>query len=334
VKRLRKRPPRPFDRFAAQCNPAVMSDILQWEGDADLGEILLTLQAQPDKRSFYNTYAEALVARHLLAHDCDLRFEVPTPTGKHCDFQVNVAGEEFFLHVKRVNTGRPMHTTLTVSSRLRILERIKRPYVVQVRWKDGLPDELMQKFVYDASRFIQRARIGDETLIRDENENEIGGVRIVAPWEGDHVLLAIGLPDGFVNEAPRIRKLMRKAYQQFMPKAANVIVVCTSHPDDFEDFETALLGTHVERWDALPPRGRRVAHGRDTDGFWYNNQYADSAAVGWFWFRPQDTQVNCRLWTRPGRDVAPHLHAVLEHLFNNVDDETRGNGNGYVNNGS
>ena len=62
---------------------------------------------------------------------------------------------------------------------------------------------------------------------------------------------------------------MRKAYRQFMPGATNVILICSSHVEDAEDFATALLGSHIERWDAHPPQGRRVAHGRDADGFWH-----------------------------------------------------------------
>ena len=138
---------------------------------------------------------------------------------------------------------------------------------------------------------------------------------MVAPWDGPHVTLAIGLPSGFIDEAPRIRKLMRKAYQQFMPAAMNVILICTSHSDDVDDFETALLGSFIERWDKFPPRGQRIAHGRAADGFWSGGRFADSRAAGWFWVSPQRREPPCRLWLRPGLEPGEPEQTVLRGLF-------------------
>jgi hypothetical protein len=309
-------------QFASHLHPAILADIEAWANDDELGKLHAALTAHRTSKSFLDALAEAIVARHLLRRGCDLKIEVPTPSGKACDFQVNSGAFEFFLHVKRLETERPARKKLTISSRLRYLERINRPYVVGVRWKDGAADEDMQRLVRAASDFIQHARLGDELVVKDDGGDEIGGVLIVAPWEGPHVSLVIGLPSGFIDEAPRMRKLLKRAYRQFMPRATNVILICSSHADDDEDFQNALLGSHVERWDAFPPRGRRIAHGRAADGFWQGQTFADSAVAGWFRFAPDEPDPGVRLWFRPGAEPDEKLRQALGHLFEFADDET------------
>ena len=307
---------RGLERFRDDLDAAVVDEIAGWAADPELGKLCASLQAIGDREKFLNTFAEAMVARYLLARDCRLRVEVVAPTGRTSDFEVALGEHRFFLHVKRLNTDRAVRRRLTVSSRLRYLERISRPYVVSVRFADGLTDEQMQTYVTTAAEFIGHARVGDELVIRDDDGTEIGGCRIVAPWQGSRVTLVIGLPSGFIDETPRIRRLMRKAYQQFMPGAANVILICSSHFEDADDFGTALLGSHIERWDTHPPRGRRVAHGRDSDGFWFERRFPESPAAGWFHFRPQASALRCRLWIRPDRTLDESLQQALIGLFN------------------
>jgi hypothetical protein len=295
--------------------PEVLRDIDAWRDHPELASLRAALQAHASRKSFLDAYAEAVVARHLVKAGCDLRFEVPTPAGRQADFEVALGEAVFYLHVKRVDTERPVRRRLTVSSRLRYLERIPRPYVVNIRWHEHLADEQMQRLVLSASEFIRHARVGDELIVRDDEGHELGGVQIVAPWEGTHVSLAIGLPTGFVDEAPRIQKLMRKAYRQFMPRAVNVILIGTSHREDVDDFETALLGMHIERWDTFPPRGRRIAHGRDADGFWADRRHAESNAAGWFLIDERAPELTGRIWIRPGDALEPALADALGRLF-------------------
>jgi hypothetical protein len=175
----------------------------------------------------------------------------------------------------------------------------------------------MMQFVRKSEQFILHARVGDEAIIRDDEETqtELGGLRVLSPWEGSHVSLAIGLPEGFIDESLRIRRLMQRAQIQFMPRAANVILVCSSHDDDVLDFETALLGTHIERWDRFPPHGRRIAHGRDADGFWYGGKNELSRAAGWFRFSLNDPAWRSRLWMRDEELANSSVGKMLVELF-------------------
>lgn len=307
-----------LDLYRNQLNPVVVEEVRQWRDHPELGALHASLQAHVKRKSFFDAWAEAMVARHLRRRGCELRFEVQTPSGRTCDFEVGGAdgSSRFYLHVKRLDTDRPKQRKLAISSRLRVLERIERPYLVGVRWREDLGDEDMQRFVTGASRFITQARVGEEHVVLDEDGVELGGVRIVAPHDGTHVNLAIGLPTGFIDQTRRIEKLLRKAYEQFMPRSLNVVLICTSHEEDVVDFETALLGEHEERWDTFPPRGRRIAHGRAADGFWGGARRGNSAVAGWFHFVPTDEDMHARLWFREGFDLDPEQKSRLDGLFN------------------
>ncbi len=313
-----------LDRYRAELDPAVVGEIQGWAGDPELGRLHASLRAIRDREKFLDAYAEAMVARHLAARGCGLRVGVLTPSGRTCDFEVTSRERRFYLHVKRLNSERGARRHLAVSSRLRYLERIARPYVVSIHLRGERSDAEMQQFVKSAAEFIKQARVGDELVVRDASGAEIGGCRIVAPWQGSRVTLVFGLPSGFIEEAPRIRRLMRKAYQQFMPGAANVILIGNSNGGDAEDVATALLGSYVERWDAHPPRGQRVAHGRDVDGFWHGRRYPESSAAGWFHFLPRSGLLHTRLWIRPEASLEAPLRALLAELF----DEAALPGNG------
>lgn len=298
-------------RFGGELHPALLAAVERWSDDPALAALRATLDGHHNLKSFLDTLAEAVVARHLAQRGCTLRFEVPTPGGKACDFEVTRGEAKFYLHVKRLDTDVPVRNRLTISSRLRSLERIERPYVVKVRWHEGIRDEETQRLVREATAFILHARVGDELVVRGNDGAEIGGVLVVAPWEGTHVSLAIGLPSGFNDETLRIRRLLRRAHRQFMPRAENVILVCSSHAEDVKDFESALLGSHVERWDAFPPQGRRVAHGRASDGFWSGSRFPESRAAGWFRLAPDADGIEVTLRVREGAVVDEAVRASL-----------------------
>jgi hypothetical protein len=301
--------------FCAQLNTDVVADVLTWRDHPELGRVLAALESHTSRKSFIDTYAEAVVARHLVERGCDLRFEVPTPAGRRSDFEVVRGPHRFYLHVKRLDTDVASDRRLTVPARLRSLERIARPYIVQLRWQEGATASQMQRLVTQAGEFITHAHIGDELLARDDDGREIGGVRIIAPSAYEHVTVTIGLPRGFIDQTHRFRRLMHRAHQQFMPKALNVLLICSSHEDDMMDYESALLGSHIERWDAFPPRGRRVAHGRAVDGFWADQRFADSKHACWFLIDGNSPTVQSRIWMRHETSDPTSMDAVIRSLL-------------------
>lgn len=296
-------------------HPSLAEAIASWHGDHPLARLGAALRGHERRRVFLDACAEAVVGKRLLDAGFDVRFEVPTPNGRAVDFEASRNGGRICLHVKRLANERPGRRRLSISSRLRSLERIERPYVVSVRWREGGGDRAIRRLVAEASTFILRARVGDELVVTDEHGAEVGGVRIVAPWQGPRVALVIGLPEGFIDDAPRMRRLFSRAARQFMPRAANVIVLASAHDEDAVEFENALLGAPEERWDELPPRGRRIAFGRAADGFWHGRRHADSRLAAWFRLDPTSDRLASTVRARVSPAPDPDALALLEQIF-------------------
>src|SRR5437867_8927718 len=136
-----------LELFGDEVNARVLAEVLRWRDDPELGQIAFALGAHTNRKAFMDTYAEAMVARHLRSRGCDLRFEVPTPAGRRADFEVRRDDRKFYLHVKQIDTDRPVGKKQRISSRLRSLEKIKRPYVVQLRWIENATHQQMQRLV-------------------------------------------------------------------------------------------------------------------------------------------------------------------------------------------
>jgi hypothetical protein len=304
-----------LDTFSHGLNPEIVGMIRSWQGDPELEPLYHRLQARKKRRGFLDSYAEAQVALQARKQGCSLQVEVPTPSGKTCDLLLERNGVKLFVHVKRLSGRRPTHKRLKISSRLRILECIEKPWVVKVRWNEVLDDKLMQEYVTSAAAFIETARLGDEYVVRDTQGVEIGGVKIMAPNDERRVLLVIGLPTGFVDESPQIVRLLKRAQKQFMPKEANLILVCTPTVQGANDMESALLGSHVERWDEKPKKGARVAHGRSDDGFWDTTHMAESHMAGWFWLAPMSGVYQGKMWIRECCDLPEDVVTLANEIF-------------------
>jgi len=304
-----------LDIFANDLNPAIVGMIRSWQGDPELDVLYRRIQASKTRRGFLDCFAETLVAGHARQAGCKVAVEIPTPKGKTVDMHVQKDGRSLFVHVKRLGGTRTTSRRLTISSRLRILEKINRSFVVKIRWHDGLDDESMQVFVMAAGKFIERASLGDEHVVHNKDGCELGGVKIVAPNDEKRVSLVIGFPDGFVDHTQRVVRLIRRAQKQFMPKEANVVLVCTPNVTGVEYVKSALFGAYEERWDTHPPRGSRVALGRSDDGLWNGNQFQESQLGGWFWLAPMHHQYQGKLWIRNECSLTPEVTDLACDLF-------------------
>ncbi len=304
-----------LDIFANDLNPTIVGTIRSWQGDQELDPLYHRIQHRTTRRGFLDAFAEAIVALHARKHGCSIQVEVKTPSGKTCDLLLEKGGAKLFVHVKRLGGRQPVNKRITISSRLRVLENIQRKWVVKIRWHQGLSDEQMQQFVTDVAAFIETAKLGDEFVARDVHQQELGGARIMAPHDGERVSLVIGLPDGFQDDTVKATKLLNRAHQQFMPKEVNLILVCTSDVKGADEVESALLGGHVERWDAHPQKGKRVAHGRADDGFWQSNQKTESQLAGWFWVAPMHEEYQGKLWVRSHDAVERSALNLAQELF-------------------
>ena len=269
--------------------------VASWRGDTELDGLARRVLARSATEARQAAEAEAAVALHLLERGCSLRVELPTPAGRSCDFEV-VRGElRFFVHVKRLRG--PGMVQLGAPASLRKLERVDRPFVVLVRWLRHAPGRLPRAILAEAERFLRGAQLGDEAVLHGADGAAVGHLRIIARSAEPHVMLALALADAPDGQRPRIQRLLRRAHEQFMPGGENVILVCADGASE-HDLDTVLLGTPVERWDRLPPRGERVAHGRAEDGFWSGRHHERSRIVGRFDLADDGRLVPGRLWVR------------------------------------
>jgi len=139
----------------------------------------------------------------------------------------------------------------------------------------------LQHALAEAFPFLEAASVGEELSIRDEEGRTAARLRVIAPSTRGLVELVADLSSAFEDHVPRFQSTLRRAFAQFMPRGENVIVICGSS-GAIEAFGTALLGSHIERWDKRPRAGELIAYGRGGDGFWAGSMRNQSRlAVYW-----------------------------------------------------
>ena len=132
-----------LDNFANDLNPAIVGQIRSWQGDKELDELFHRLQHRKTRRGFLDSFAEAQVALHARLMGCKITVEVPTPSGKMCDLLLERDGVKLYVHVKRLGGRSPSNKRLMISSRLRVLENIQKPWVVKIRWRAELDENAL-----------------------------------------------------------------------------------------------------------------------------------------------------------------------------------------------
>jgi len=269
---------------------------------------------------FLSTVAEAVLARRLLEAGCSIDIERLTAGGRHADFYVRAATVECWVHVKRVGAPHAIESTAPLPPILKGLSLINRPVAIAVRWSPTAGDEQLQTLRNALDPFVREASVGDEIVVRAEDGAWLGAARIVAPIADGTVSVRTGIDAGWEAAIPRVQRLLRKAYSQFMPGAVNVICIASDSPAAYDAVETALLGTIIERWDRFPPRGHRVAHGRAEDGFWARGQYEMSSLVAWF---PVDGSAPARIWERAPHGTPHARDGAVASLMARVLDATK-----------
>ena len=211
--------------------------------------------------------AEIMVAQRLLSAACMIEREAETPSGKRVDFRASRNGAVLHVHVKRAPQPTLRDASVVIPHAFRALEEVPRGLVVAVSIARPLRGKAQARGIEEAREFLEQASIGEELAVHDAEGRTAARLRAIAPSTGRHVELVADLSSAFDDHVPRFQATLRKAFSQFMPHGENLIVVCGAS-GSIEAFATALLGSHIERWDKRPRIGEMVAYGRGGDGFW------------------------------------------------------------------
>ena len=185
---------------------------------ADLRLLLGLLDGtdRPSRRAA--VIAEIGVTERLLALGAQLRVEVPNPEGRSADLEVLLGSTRFFLHLKRLPDPKTESIPQdAIPEIMKKLEGVPRPYRVGVRVQRDLNSDTLKIIVTALREFLLGARMGDRRIIRDKGENELAAAVVIAPTESGHVELAPGAIDRAASRVERAHRLLRRAYQQFVP---------------------------------------------------------------------------------------------------------------------
>lgn len=261
---------------------------------------------------------EAALGLRLLELGCEIRLEVLGPQGRRCDFLATRGRSTLAIHVKQMP---PTGPSRPFSSRERALETISRPVAAALRHRP-MTEETWRRLLPELRRFLEHASVGEEQRHLDGRGAEVLSARILGPVPGERLRL-IPVGGGEIDaRVARLRRLLGRAYGQFLPDHPNLILfgVLAERPTagSLYALEAALLGTQVERWDRFPRKGQRVAHGRADDGFWHDRRHEQSALAGWFSAASSDPSGPGGWWDRIAlsetREAAPELEGVRSWL--------------------
>ncbi len=190
------------------------------------------------------------------------------------------------MHVKLLDL--PTTSPPPLPRWLQALE-VSRPVLVGIEHAHRAPSERPRRVSHaerdELVRFLRAGSIGDvHGISRQAGDQSAPAflVRILG-HRADRVRrvqYVLGAGADPALDAARLRRLLDRAFVQFMPRMSNLIVICGPH-DRSLAFDFALLGRPMERWDRFPRRGERVAVGRSDDGFWAGRSRPESRAVLW-----------------------------------------------------
>ena len=293
-------------------NPALASEFSTWVSHPELSKLLKKWNTTEGPQ-WYDHYAEAMVARYLLQEGCELAVEVPTNTGKGADFKVTKGREAFFVHVKRLNVDdktRAHHNWYYQQFlKLRELEEIPRPLLVEVNLRRRLTKGDATNFVKIAKPFIEQAQSqGERFTVVAANGEELGCCEILqCSVMGGRVILHPDSDYEKPRNSTRVLSKLKKAYEQFMPNATNVIFVAGECTSRFE-FEAALWGEY--QWLRDDETKQIIKSTNPLDGFWSGDKFSDSQLA--VWLEIQEDAIDFQLFVRERLNpIVPQLVARL-----------------------
>ncbi|MFA5239539.1 MAG: hypothetical protein WC476_07535 [Phycisphaerae bacterium] len=274
--------------FADRFNDSSVNELRNWDNDPVFSNFLSILNSVSDEQSFLNHYAEAMVAGYFKKLGCTLEVEVPNINNRKADIKVTKDNYSFFVHLKMLNLDKASQKDSKITKRLQELRQIRKPVTFCALFHRSLSDKEMQELYKEAKHFIESSAVGSKMSFKNKCQIEL----LPGPI-GKNVQLVLSMSVKCVDDRKRLYKRLSEAHKQFMSDAINIVLVTSNWKTDFEDFETALLGTTYEDYTVIPPK-----KGRENDGFWSSDKHHNSYIVGWFNFVRRIDSLNFRMFYR------------------------------------
>ncbi len=269
------------------------------------------------RQRFEIRFVEACFGARAIELGCEVEREVPGPEGRTCDFLLRKGDLALAVHLKRLEAiGEVPPPPLAAWERA--IEQMPRGLVASIRRPHRLPERTTRWLAPRLREFLEHARVGEERLFRDDDDRPVAQVRIVGPNDAGRVRIVPASTTDLDARVVRFRRLLRRAYRQFLPGVENLVlfgtVRATADPEARIALADALLGTPMERWDRFPMLGDRVAHGRGTDGFWESKRHAASRLAGWFAAESAAATEAGRWWLRPREHPADTMLGFVHEV--------------------
>ncbi len=282
----------------------------------EMGSLARRLRrAAHDRRLHTSLLREVLLARHLAQAGFRVKSEVITPNGKSCDLVATRGALVLHLHVKCLEADTPPAGVRAprVPRAIQQLQELDRRLLVEIEWTAGMSTSALSETARQLRLFLLRASVGDECVVRSKRGALRARCRVRSAPPSRGLSLTHGVAHHHEDHIGRITRLLRKARAQFLPGGENIIVLFGPASSQWM-FEEALRGAPIERWDAFPRRGERVAMGRSGNGFWHLGS-RDSSRIA-VWQSLNSRRSDSTAWIRPG--ISAEARAACDELFNSV----------------
>lgn len=275
----------------------------------------------PNSRLHTSLLREVLLAKRLSKAGFTVRSEIATQAGRSCDLVAVRGSLILHLHVKCMDADDALSQPRSprIPSAIRTLENVDRRLLIEVEWKNGLSSSALRTTADEMRAFLRRASVGDECVVRSRKGEIRGRCRVRSPRDAGGVSLTSGITDDHRLAVDRVRRLLKRARDQFLAGGENIIVLFGPRSAKWI-FTQALLGTPVERWDQYPRRGERVALGNADDGFW-SGEGKSGCTSGTLsriavWASLDSVRDDSSAWIRCG--VSPVIRGACTELFRQV----------------
>ena len=257
-----------------------------------------SLSTSTDIDRFFDIYAEAVIADHLLCRGWKLAYEEGDPNSKKADFKLIKGSDIVFLHIKRLNLAENLYRAKILHSRFAPLKTIRQPLMCSLLFhREGTNMEYEELYSF-LKRMLSQGNVGNGEIDPPKDQSLLVEWEICS-WKSNRVRLEIqsqGMED---NTLIQFKNQLKTAYGQFQCGGNNIIAMSSVWKDDVDDFVEALYGcTATIHCHPTRKTISNVYGPFESDSFWANERNSKSNIALWYNFDKDKGTVSFQGWLR------------------------------------